>query len=192
MDGTTDLTTAATETAIDGGTILEAKIARELPPVERAMPEWLLHNLEDDWPCGVPLDHPETVEEAYQRIRNNIWWEEREAMERAAEDGWYLCEREDDELSALHVANDVVTVLDLIEWRKRQRADAEEFWRVLTGMGCFLFVEHGSLRIEPVHIVPPGLLAAALSEPMRSQLEGMTDEPERERRKYETDLPALP
>lgn len=124
----------------------------------------------------IPRDHPETVEESYRRIEADEFWESVQRWERDTLRAEEMREDEDAELFALHVSGDLATVLDLVDWRIRQREDAIEMWRVLHGIGCVLYVSCGSLRIEPVNLVPPRLLQEALALPMREQLEILCDE----------------
>lgn len=76
----------------------------------------------------------------------------------------------------LHVSSGIDSVIDLVDIKRRQREDAADMWRVLNGLGCVVYIEHGSLKIEPSSRVPPALYSEAMTDPMREHLEGFCDD----------------
>lgn len=107
----------------------------------------------------IPRAHPETSEEAFARIEANLWWEN----------------REDAELVALHVSNEVDNVLWRLELRRKLREEAEVIYDALTALGFVIHVAYGSLRIESADWLDPDALET-LPLPLREQLEGLCDE----------------
>lgn len=121
---------------------------------------------------GTPLAHPLTDGE-----RERIEWqsgvlEKWAHMEALAQVGKALPDPD----SVLPLAPALGTVLDSLHGRRVRRSEAEDLYRVLSGMGCILWVECGSLRCEPWTIIPESVRAQILSAPMREQLEDICDE----------------
>ena len=85
--------------------------------------------------------------------------------------------RERAELDAMAIGNGIDRFLhEILPARIAMRRRAEAVYQDLTRRGFMLYVEHGSLRIEPANKLDRDEAAALLAMPFCGFLEGVTDD----------------
>ncbi|MBA4187562.1 MAG: hypothetical protein C0467_06040 [Planctomycetaceae bacterium] len=127
----------------------------------------------------IPLEYPETAEVYFARMERIAREDERARMERAADDGRWLKEREDDTLDATLVGPAVEEFLSVtLASRLEQRECTVAALQRIRSCGCEVTILDGAARIAPLSRLPQDL-ARWLNEPMnRASLEDLLDERE--------------